>query len=190
MAIDMIENNENLMPPRTGTGFVNDMQIVTKSKYRVMEPFVAADGGILNKKEQASKNAATRIRARFGAAIQNCAHGESLLSQLPEEIERVQKSLTVVKKAKDRAPLEGELKELFSQEARIKAAMSKLKCVNQEEIKAQQEGAAFTDTLNRLTASAGAGTGTGAAKNNTVLYIGIGAGVLVLGGLIIYLIRS
>ncbi len=190
MAIDMIENNENLMPPRTGTGFVNDMQILTKSKYRATEPFVAADGGILNKKEQSSKNAATRIRARFGAAIQSCEHGESLLVQLPEEISRVQKSLTVVKKAKDRAPLEGELKELFSQEARIKAAMSKLKCVNKAEIKSQEENAAFTDTLNKLTTSAGAGSGTGEAKNNTALYIGVGAGVLLLGGLIIYLIRS
>lgn len=187
MAIEMIENNELNPIPRTGNGFVNDIT-VAKVRWEGKDAFYSITGlaAIFGNKAASAKNATTAVRAKYGAEIKSCEQAMQLLAAVQLDMQKTQKQLTTVKKKTQRQPLENEYNALAAQESRIKQNLIRLNCDAQTDKQAEAE---FTNTLVNITQSA-ASKPVAAGSNKTLIYAGIGVGVILVGGLVFYAVKS
>lgn len=187
----MIENNELTDVPRI-SGFANDVRVIKKQGYSD-SAFVAVSGLTKLFNPQAAVNETkaikNKVQAKYGAEIKTCEQAATLLTSLQLDIDRVQKQLTAAKNKAQRDPLNAEYSALVDQQTRIQQNMVKMNCDLNKEAEGNTN---FTNVLSQLTGNAAAkpATGSGSSTDNTLLYVGIGAGVLVIGGLLIFALKG
>jgi hypothetical protein len=119
------------------------------------------------------------MRSRYGAVIKDCEQGQLLFEQVDNEVKKYSSLLTQTRKAKERKRIESYLRAAETQRTRIKNALTRLKC--EKNIEKEQE----EKFLQQLTNASASNPSSDAAKsgNKTILYVGIGAGVLILGAI-------
>lgn len=204
-SLDLLENNElgALSQSRIGNGFVDDKKILHPKKsislndvgfdgrpparnkslnklnyelfLRKQKMFVNASGGYLN--ASGISNEEKELRSKYGAVINNCEQGQLLLEQVDNEVKKYSSILTTTRKARDRKRVESYLKAAESQKTRIKNALARLKC---EKVAEKEQEEQYIQQLATAAASK-VGAETNEPANKTIFYVGIAAGVLILG---------
>lgn len=177
--LDLLENSElgALSHSRIGSGFVDDKKILHPKKSIGIKDVSKKNmsGGYLN--AAGVSNEERELRSKYGAEIKSCEQGQLLLEQVENEVKKYSSILTTTRKARERKKIESFLKAAESQKTRIKNALTRLKC---EKATAQEQEEKFMQQLTSAAASSNSAEAS-QSGNKTIMYVGIAAGVLILG---------